>query len=690
MSRFFLDRPVFAWVIAIAMMLGGALAIYNLPVSQYPPIAPPSISISAFYTGASAETTEDSRRPDHRAEDDRARPHDLHGLDRRLVGHGHGHAHVRAGHRPRPGLGQGAEQAAAGAARAAGHRPAPGRDRQQVHPQLPDDRRPDHGRRQPGDGGPERLHRVEDRARAGPRAGRGRGAGLRHRLLDAGLVRPRQAGQVPHDVGRRGRGGAGLQRRGVRRPARRRAGRPRPAAQRLDPGPVAAQDPRGVRGHPAAHEPRRLRGAHQGRRAHGAGHRPARHPRPLQPGPALRRPRHPPGGRRQRARHRRRGQGQAGRALEPAFPRRDEGHLPLRHDALRARGHRRGGADADRGHRAGLLRHVPVPGQPARHARADHRGAGGDPGDLRRAGPAGLLDQHADHVRDGAGHRPAGRRRHRGGRERRARDERGGPAAARGHPQVDAGDPERPGRHRPGAGGRVRPDDLLPGLHRRHLPAVLGHGHRLDAALGAGGVDPLAGALRRAAQAGRQGARGRRDRLPPAAALPAVVRPRLLPRPRRLPGLGGAHPGPAAPLPGGLRRHRRADGGALPAHADRLPARRGPGRRAHDGAAPGRLHARADHAAVMDKVQAHFLDGPEGGRRGEPGAGRRRLRRPRPEPGHGLREAPRLGPAPAAGAAREGRGRPGHAGLRRHPRGDHHPVPAARRPRARHRPPAST
>jgi HAE1 family hydrophobic/amphiphilic exporter-1 len=60
MARFFIDRPVFAWVIAIAMMLGGALAIYNLPVSQYPPIAPPSISIRAFYPGASAETVEDS------------------------------------------------------------------------------------------------------------------------------------------------------------------------------------------------------------------------------------------------------------------------------------------------------------------------------------------------------------------------------------------------------------------------------------------------------------------------------------------------------------------------------------------------------------------------------------------------------------------------------------------------------
>ncbi len=60
LSKFFLDRPVFAWVIAIAMMLGGGLAIYNLPISQYPPIAPPSIAITAVYPGASAKTVEDS------------------------------------------------------------------------------------------------------------------------------------------------------------------------------------------------------------------------------------------------------------------------------------------------------------------------------------------------------------------------------------------------------------------------------------------------------------------------------------------------------------------------------------------------------------------------------------------------------------------------------------------------------
>ena len=60
LSRFFLDRPVFAWVIAIIMMAAGGLAIYNLPISQYPPIAPPSIAITSFYPGASAETVENS------------------------------------------------------------------------------------------------------------------------------------------------------------------------------------------------------------------------------------------------------------------------------------------------------------------------------------------------------------------------------------------------------------------------------------------------------------------------------------------------------------------------------------------------------------------------------------------------------------------------------------------------------
>ena len=59
-SRFFVRRPVFAWVIAILIMLAGMLAIRTLPIAQYPDVAPPSVKISATYTGASAQTLENS------------------------------------------------------------------------------------------------------------------------------------------------------------------------------------------------------------------------------------------------------------------------------------------------------------------------------------------------------------------------------------------------------------------------------------------------------------------------------------------------------------------------------------------------------------------------------------------------------------------------------------------------------
>ena len=58
MARFFIDRPIFAWVLAIVVMLAGALSILTLPVAQYPAIAPPTIAINASYPGASAKTVE--------------------------------------------------------------------------------------------------------------------------------------------------------------------------------------------------------------------------------------------------------------------------------------------------------------------------------------------------------------------------------------------------------------------------------------------------------------------------------------------------------------------------------------------------------------------------------------------------------------------------------------------------------
>ena len=60
MARFFIDRPIFAWVIALFVLVAGSVAITQLPIAQYPPVAPPSIVVSATYPGASAQTLEDS------------------------------------------------------------------------------------------------------------------------------------------------------------------------------------------------------------------------------------------------------------------------------------------------------------------------------------------------------------------------------------------------------------------------------------------------------------------------------------------------------------------------------------------------------------------------------------------------------------------------------------------------------
>jgi multidrug efflux pump len=60
MAKFFIDRPIFAWVIALFVTVLGAVSITQLPISQYPPVAPPSIVVSATYPGASAQTLEDA------------------------------------------------------------------------------------------------------------------------------------------------------------------------------------------------------------------------------------------------------------------------------------------------------------------------------------------------------------------------------------------------------------------------------------------------------------------------------------------------------------------------------------------------------------------------------------------------------------------------------------------------------
>ncbi|MCW8857450.1 MAG: efflux RND transporter permease subunit, partial [Kangiella sp.] len=60
MAQFFINRPIFAWVISLLILLGGTLAVQNLPIMAYPDISPPQVTINATYPGASAKVIEDT------------------------------------------------------------------------------------------------------------------------------------------------------------------------------------------------------------------------------------------------------------------------------------------------------------------------------------------------------------------------------------------------------------------------------------------------------------------------------------------------------------------------------------------------------------------------------------------------------------------------------------------------------
>ena len=160
---------------------------------------------------------------------------------------------------------------------------------------------------------------------------------------------------------------------------------------------------------------------------------------------------------------------------------------------------------AGRGDRARVPRHLPRPPELPRHADPHHRRARGAARDDGRAGPARLLDQHAHDVRHGAGDRPARGRRHRRGRERRARDARGGTVASRSHAQFHAGDHRRARRYRHGARGGVRADGVHARFDRRDLPAVFRDDRVGHVVVGAGRDRAHAGAVRDDTEAGAQG-----------------------------------------------------------------------------------------------------------------------------------------------------------------------------------------
>src|SRR6266567_8128213 len=60
MSRFFIDRPIFASVLSIIITLGGGIAVWSLPIAQYPEITPPTVEVTAYYPGANARVVADT------------------------------------------------------------------------------------------------------------------------------------------------------------------------------------------------------------------------------------------------------------------------------------------------------------------------------------------------------------------------------------------------------------------------------------------------------------------------------------------------------------------------------------------------------------------------------------------------------------------------------------------------------
>ena len=375
LSKFFLDRPVFAWVIAIIMMVAGGLAIYNLPISQYPPIAPPSIAIAAFYPGASAETVENSVT--------QIIEQKMTGFDKMLY--------------------LSATSDSAGASRIE-LTFAPGTDPDLAWAQV--------------------QNKLQLAMASLPEVVQSQGVTVskstRNYLMIVGLISEdgsmdgndlrdyaqsnleKVLARVP-GVGEVEIFGSryamrvwlnpdkltdyhltvedviaalrGLQRGGFRRPVRRGAGGGGPAPERLHRRPEPAQDPGGVCRHPPPHQSGRLHRADQGCGPDGTGDRDLRY-RGLLQRQTCRRPGHPAGRRRQRPGYGRCRQGEDG-GDEPVLPAGDEGRLSLRHHPLRQGGHRRGGQDPLRGDPAGLPGHVAFHGKHPGHPDPDHRRAGG-------------------------------------------------------------------------------------------------------------------------------------------------------------------------------------------------------------------------------------------------------------------------------------------------------------------------
>ncbi len=502
-SHFFIDRPIFAAVISIIITLVGAVAYFSLPVAQYPDIAPPSISVTASYPGASAEIVAKTVATPLEQE--------VNGVDNMLYmtsqstsdGEHVARCHLQARHQSRYRTSLGAEPRLDGVAAASRGGPLDRRDGDQAVAR-------------PDDGDPSLVARrlarpaLHFQLRDTPREGRARPHRRRRqrhhlrraRLLDAHLARSREARSAQPDGWRRGQCAACSERAGCRRCHQPASGA---KARRL---PAQCRDAR------ATHRARVLRQHHHQVRRSGARHpRARRRPRRarrrrLQPQRLSRRA----GGhslgylsaaRLQRARHRGSRAESDGRSIA-ILPRR----APLRHRLQPDRLHLAIGRSRDPDHVRGRgPRRSGDHPLPADLARIDHpyrRDSRVADRHLRHAGGARLLAEQSFSVRSRARHRHRGRRCHRRGGERRAQHPRRVKSARRRLPNHGGGG-WRADRYRARALGRVHPLDFPDRYSRPVLPPIRrNHCHR-DGDL----PDRVADLEPRALRAPVQGARAR-------------------------------------------------------------------------------------------------------------------------------------------------------------------------------------
>ena len=375
MARYFIDRPIFAWVLAILVMLFGLLAIRSLPVAQFPALAPPQISIAAVYPGADATTLDKTTT--------QIIEQQLQGIDNlryfssQSASSGNVTITLTFDQGTDPDTAQvqvqNKVQAALSAASAGGS--APGREGREILRQLRAGPRPLFGRQfaQPGrPGGHDGVARSRNPISRINGVGNFQLFGSQYamriwvdpmklnsyQLTMADVTSAVQAQNAQVSAGQLGN-----------LPAPVDAG-----AQRHGVGAVAAADPRTVRRDPAQDNRRRLGRPPSRRRAGRARRRDLRLQRELQR-PSRDRGGHPPRARRQRTEDDRRRQSEDRRDRQ-AIPGGRQGHLSVGHDAVRqgfpAAGHR----DLVRGDAARLPRHVPVPAEHPRDPDPDHRHPG--------------------------------------------------------------------------------------------------------------------------------------------------------------------------------------------------------------------------------------------------------------------------------------------------------------------------